>query len=236
MSLAHQQNKTAPIAPYQVDFIKFLREAGALTFGDFVTKSGRKTPYFINTGKFDSGAKIANLGEFYATHIVQTGLADTATVIFGPAYKGIPLAVATAIGLERKYGKSIGYAFDRKEVKDHGDGGLLVGKKIGAGEKIVLVEDVITAGTTLRHILPLLRALGDVTVSGVVLAVDRAERGAAAGQSAVTEAQQEHQVSIFPIVTIHQIVEYYSSVAPKSEQLPAELLVAIGNYLAEYGA
>jgi len=222
----------SPLQLYQREFVEFLLASNALTFGDFVTKSGRKTPYFINTGRFDDGRKIAELGRFYAAHIVQHGL-DRSDIIFGPAYKGIPLAVTTAAALHQHHGRNIGFAFDRKEPKEHGDGGLLVGHPIAPGARVVIVEDVITAGTTLRHIVPLLERLAPgVTIPGVVLAVDRCERGT--GElSAVQEASRSSGLSIYPIVTIHDIVAHLREMP--GSPLTATLSARIDAYLSEYG-
>ena len=218
----------------QAGFIDFLVQSGALTFGDFVTKSGRSTPYFINTGKFDDGGKIMRLGEFYAAHIVQSGLSDI-NVVFGPAYKGIPLAVATGIALQRDHGISAGISFDRKEEKEHGDRGRIVGKKISDGDEIVIVEDVITAGTTMREIVPLLTSIAKINFRGVVLAVDRCERGTTT-LSAVQEVEQELGLKVFPIVTIKDIVRRLSGPNSSGMLLTDELQKRIAQYLKEYGA
>jgi len=224
---------SAQLTQNQRGFIEFLVRSGALTFGEFMTKSGRKSPYFINTGKFDDGAKIFELGEFYATHLVENSLGN-ASVIFGPAYKGIPLAVSTCIALTRTHDISTGFAFDRKEVKAHGDGGRIVGKKIGDGDRVVLVEDVITAGTTMREVIPLLRSLGNVSLEGVVIAVDRCERGSGT-LSAAQETEQTFGVRVFPIVTIHQIVQHLSGNNGSGLLLSKTQLAHINEYLTNYG-
>ncbi|NDC37373.1 MAG: orotate phosphoribosyltransferase [Proteobacteria bacterium] len=217
----------------QRGFIDFLVRSGVLTFGEFMTKSGRKSPYFINTGKFDDGAKILELGEFYAAHIVERGLSN-ASVIFGPAYKGIPLAVSTSIALKRSHDLTTSFAFDRKEVKAHGDGGRIVGKKIGDGDRIVLVEDVITAGTTMREVIPLLRTLGEIILEGVVIAVDRCERGTGS-LSAAQETEHTFGVKVYPIVTIHQIVEHLSEENGSGLVLSKDLRGQINEYISTYG-
>lgn len=211
-------------------FIEFLLSSEALRFGDFVTKSGRKTPYFINTGQFRTGNLISELGGFYAQHIVDQGLSDI-NVVFGPAYKGIPLAVATASALANTYGHDVGFTFDRKEAKDHGDGGSFVGAPISNGTKLVIVEDVITAGSTLQHIVPILRGLGDITIAGVIIAVDRGERGK--GElSAIAEVSSELGIRILPLISVHDIVFYLKS----SKKWPADLSQKMESYLREYGA
>lgn len=224
---------TMTLTQNQRGFIEFLVRSGALTFGEFMTKSGRKSPYFINTGRFDDGAKILELGEFYAAHIVEQSLGN-ASVVFGPAYKGIPLAVSTCIALKRSHDISMGFAFDRKEVKAHGDGGRLVGKKISDGDRVVLVDDVITAGTTMREVFPLLRSLGNVTIEGVVIAVDRRERGVGT-LSAAQETEQQFGVKVYPIVTIDQIIAHLSSKNGSGVVLSAAQLSQIKDYLTTYG-
>ena len=161
-------------------FTKFLLEAQALKFGEFTLKSGRKSPYFINAGAFNDGRKIATLGAFYAEKIaaeIEAGnLPNDIDTIFGPAYKGIPLGVSTAIALTSGHGMEVGYTFDRKEKKDHGDGGMMVGTQLTDGMKVLLVDDVMTAGTAVREVIPKLKAEADVEVVGLVLSVDRMEK------------------------------------------------------------
>lgn len=217
----------------QAGLIDFLVRSGALTFGEFVTKSGRHSPYFINTGKFDDGSKISEIGGFYAAHVIERGLSNL-NVIFGPAYKGIPLAVSTAIALQRNHGLNVGFAFDRKEEKSHGDKGKIVGHKIADTDKVVLVDDVITAGTTMREVVPALRALGQVEVTGLILAVDRCERGSGS-LSAVQETQQTLGVPVFPIVTIHDIVKYLSEDNSSGLLLSSGQIDKINAYLKTYG-
>lgn len=220
------------LAPYQQGFIDFLVRSQALTFGDFVTKSGRKTPYFINTGRFDTGAKIAELGRHYAAHIASRGL-DHIDVVFGPAYKGIPLAVATASALYSEHQRNVGFTFDRKEVKDHGDGGIMVGFPLKDGTRLIIVEDVITAGTTLRAILPLLSKVAKVDVVGTVISVDRCEKGSAE-LSAVQEVEQTLGVKVYPIVTIRDIVGYLSKANNSGLTLNQEILDRISAYWEQY--
>lgn len=219
---------------YQSEFISFLIEAGVLTFGNFTTKSGRKTPYFINTGNFNSGRTIAGAGTFYARHVVARELTDT-DVIFGPAYKGIPLAVATGVALSNEHSIDKGVTFDRKEAKTHGDGGVLVGHKIQAGESVMLVEDVVTAGTTLREMVPRLREEFKANVSSVVIAVDRSEKGSG-DLSAVEELEQSLSITIHPLVSIHTIIEYLHENTQKASGLPDGIIDSIKRYLEQYGA
>ena len=222
------------LLPYQRRFIDFLVHANVLTFGEFTLKSGRKAPYFINTGNFNDGEKICHLGQLYAAHIVHHAL-TRANVIFGPAYKGIPLCVSTAIGLFNDHGISAGFTFDRKEAKDHGDGGILVGNKLERGDRVIIVEDVVTAGTTLNKIVPWVRELASLEVLGVVVAVDRCERGTGT-MSAVKEIEQNLGVPIFPIVTIHNIVSYLSESNESGLILSTKVKDSIAAYLKEYSA
>lgn len=192
------------IRDYQVGFVNFLLESGALSFGEFVTKSGRATPYFINTGKFDTGSKISKLAGYYAQHFQANNLLNCDT-IFGPAYKGIPLAVSISEAIFRNYQVELGFCFDRKEKKDHGDKGSMVGYPIKSGTKVVIVEDVITAGTTFREVVPLLREKYAANVTNAVIAVDRCERGSGQ-ESARTELEKTLALEISPIVNIFQIM------------------------------
>lgn len=188
---------------YKESFIKFMTECGVLTFGDFTLKSGRKAPYFVNTGNYKTGTQLAKLGEYYAECIKENNV--EAETLFGPAYKGIPLAVACSIALYNKYNTEVNYCFDRKEAKDHGEGGVIVGKKLTDGEKVVIIEDVITAGTAIRQVLPILKANADVNITGMIISVDRMEKGK--GElSAVQEVKNEFGISIYPIVTINDII------------------------------
>lgn len=189
---------------YKEEFIKFMVECGVLTFGDFTLKSGRKAPYFVNTGNYKTGKQLAKLGEYYAQCIKENNI--EVETLFGPAYKGIPLATATSIALANLHDTEVNYCFDRKEVKDHGEGGMIVGKKLTDGEKVVIIEDVITAGTAIRQVLPLLKSVADVNITGMVISVDRMEKGK--GElSAVQEVKQEFGITIYPIVTINDIIK-----------------------------
>ena len=192
------------MADYKKEFIRFMAECGVLKFGDFVTKSGRNTPYFINTGEYKTGEQLAKLGGFYAQCIKENGI--EVETLFGPAYKGIPLSVACAIALSNNYGINVNYCFDRKEAKDHGEGGVIVGKKLVDGEKVCIIEDVITAGTAIRQVLPVIKAAANVEITGMVISVDRMEKGQNE-LSAVQEVYNEFGIKVFPIVTIMDIIE-----------------------------
>ncbi|MDE7086866.1 MAG: orotate phosphoribosyltransferase, partial [Clostridia bacterium] len=178
---------------------------GVLKFGEFTLKSGRKAPYFINTGNYKTGSQLARLGKYYAACIQQNGL--KAETLVGPAYKGIPLAVTTAVSLANDYGVDMNYCFDRKEVKDHGEGGLFVGKQLEDGEKVILIEDVMTSGKALREMLPKLKAAANVEIAGMIISVDRMEKGLESDLSAVQEVYKEFGVKVYSIVTMTDIID-----------------------------
>ncbi|MCA9063275.1 MAG: orotate phosphoribosyltransferase [Planctomycetaceae bacterium] len=189
---------------YKQHFIEFMVRSNVLTFGDFTTKSGRKTPFFVNTGRYRTGSQMATLAGFYADAIQARQVEFD--FLFGPAYKGIPLAVAIAVELSRR-GQDVPFCFNRKEAKDHGEGGTLVGHKPAVGERVLIVEDVTTAGTSIRETVPVLRAAADVNLAGLVVSVDRMERGTGE-KNALTELRDEFQMQTFAIVTIVEIAEY----------------------------
>jgi orotate phosphoribosyltransferase len=188
---------------YKKAFIEFMVRAGVLTFGDFVTKSGRKTPYFVNTGNYVTGSQMQALGDFYAQCILAN-MKGRVDALFGPAYKGIPLSVTAAIALN-KNGQDVSYCFNRKEAKDHGEGGSMVGYKLKDGDTVVIIEDVVTAGTSVRECLPLLRAQADVKIAGLIVSVDRMEKGAG-DKTAIMELREELGIATYPIVTVHEII------------------------------
>ena len=215
---------------YKQRFIKFMVENGVLTFGEFTLNSGRKAPYFINTGNYKTGAQLARLGEYYAECIVDNGI-DGETLV-GPAYKGIPLAVTTAVALWNNHGKDLNYCFDRKEVKDHGEGGLFVGKQLKDGEKVILVEDVMTSGKALREMLPKLEAAAKVNVTGMVISVDRQEKALNSDLSAVQEAYKEFGIKVYSIVTMEDIISAIEEGIIEGRQY----LEKMKEYRAVYGA
>ncbi len=190
---------------YKQDFIKFMVDSGVLTFGEFTLKSGRKSPYFMNSGNYKTGAQLARLGEFYAECIHDNGIEFE--TLFGPAYKGIPLAVTTAAALYNKFGIDANYCFDRKEAKDHGEGGVIVGKQLTAGEKVVIIEDVVTSGKALREVLPKLKDAADVKVTGMVIQADRMEKGLNSDKSAVQDIKDEFGINIYSIVNMDDIID-----------------------------
>lgn len=190
---------------YKEEFIRFMVSNGVLRFGQFTLKSGRLAPYFINTGNYKTGKQLAKLGEYYAACIKDNNL--TADTLVGPAYKGIPLSVATAIASYTKYGTEFNYCFDRKEVKDHGEGGLFVGKQLEDNEKVIIIEDVMTSGKALKEILPKLEAAANVKVVGMIISVDRREKALDSELSAVSAAKRDFGIDVYSVVTMDDIIE-----------------------------
>lgn len=220
---------------YKKDFIEFMVECGVITFGDFVTKSGRKTPFFINTGNFKTGSQMSKLGEFYAKAINEH-FGNNFEVLFGPAYKGIPLSVAAAIALSNLYDTDVAYCSNRKEIKDHGDKGILMGGKPKDGDRIVIIEDVTTAGTSIHETMPILKAQGNVDVIGLIISVDRMEKGAGS-QSAFQELQQQYGLKTHAIVTMKEVVEHlYNKEINGKVLIDDEMKQRIEEYYNIYGA
>ena len=220
---------------YKKEFIEFMIDCEVLRFGDFVTKSGRKTPFFVNTGFYRTGAQLRKLGEYYAKAIQSTFGTDF-DVLFGPAYKGIPLSVAASMALSEHYGADIRYCSNRKEVKDHGDKGILLGGPIGDGDRVVIIEDVTTAGTSIHETLPIIKAQGDVNVLGLVVSVDRMERGQGE-KSALKEIEEQFGFKTTAIVTMADVVEHlYSREYKGRVVIDDQLKAAIDAYYEQYGA
>lgn len=219
---------------YKREFIEFMVNSNVLTFGDFTAKSGRKTPYFINTGNYQTGYQAARLGEFYADCIVKNGL-EKADALFGPAYKGIPLVVSTAIALNKKYKIDINYFFNRKEAKDHGEGGSFVGYKPKDNDQIVIIEDVITAGTAIRECVPLLKDSAYVDILGLIISVDRLEKGKG-DNSAVQEIKMQYGIDTYPIVTTREIIDSIHNVEINGKVYINDVIKEkMEGYLAKYG-
>ena len=210
------------------EFIEFMMGADVLRFGDFTTKSGRKTPYFINTGNYKTGLQNARLVGFYAA-CIKEAIGDGFDAMFGPAYKGIPLATSTAGALAREYGIDKPFFFNRKEVKDHGEGGSIVGYKPADGDRVIIIEDVITAGTAIRETMPVLRACADVQVTDMFISVNRCEVGTTPGKTAVMEVGEAFGIKVHALVTVQDIREY---LADKAEY--AHLLPLMDAYMAQY--
>ena len=213
---------------YKREFIKFLESAGVLKFGDFTAKSGRKIPYFINAGDIKTGDQISRLGEFYAKAYLEK-ISNKRTVLYGPAYKGIPIAVSVACALS-KSGLDVPFFFNRKEEKDHGEGGVFVGYKPQENEEIVIVEDVITAGTAIRESMSILSKLNGVKVSAVFVMVDRKEKGITE-KSAMTEVSEEYGFPVYSVVDVYDIIEYL-----EEDEANFENVERIKNYLSVNGA
>lgn len=189
------------------EFIEFMMESDVLRFGSFVTKSGRNTPYFVNTGNYKTGKQIARLGGFYAKLVKET-IGDEFDCMFGPAYKGIPLATAAAAALYNDYGIDKPYFFNRKEEKDHGEGGSLIGYKPQDGDRAIIIEDVITAGTAVRETMPILKNAADVSVDHMFISVNRCEFGQNPEKTTVSEVMEEFGINVHAIVTVADIHEY----------------------------
>ncbi|MGL5151347.1 MAG: orotate phosphoribosyltransferase [Clostridium sp.] len=219
---------------YKKEFIDFMIECGVLTFGDFVTKSGRKTPFFVNTGNYRSGKQLKKLGEYYATAIKENFDEDF-DILFGPAYKGIPLSVTTSIALSSNYDMDVNFCSNRKEVKDHGDTGILLGSKIKDGDKVLIIEDVTTAGTSISETMPILKEQGNVDVTGLIISVDRMERGQGE-KSALVEIREKYDFKTCAIVTMEEVVEYlYNKDVNGKVLIDDEVKSRIDAYYEQYG-
>ena len=219
---------------YKEEFIKFLVRSGALKFGDFTLKSGRKCPYFLNIGQFNKGSTVMELGSYYA-QALHENIKDY-DVIFGPAYKGIPLCVVTAVESFKKYKIDAAYSFNRKEAKEHGEGGQIVGAPINKDTRVVIIDDVMTAGTALRENLQILQKLGPPKILGVLIAVDRMERGQGE-KSAMQEIKDQFGITVYSICTIEEIVEYlYNREIDGTVYIDDAKKAAIEGYRKEYGA
>lgn len=219
---------------YKKEFIEFMIDCQVLKFGDFVTKSGRKTPFFVNTGFYRTGAQLSKLGSYYAKAIHDVFGLDF-DVLFGPAYKGIPLTVAATMAIAQDYNKEIKYCSNRKEVKDHGDKGILLGSPIADHDKVVIIEDVTTAGTSIQETLPIIKAQGDVDVLGLVVSVDRMERGQGE-KGALEEISEKYGLKTTAIVTMAEVVEHLYNKPYKGKIIIDDTLkAAIDAYYEQYG-
>jgi orotate phosphoribosyltransferase len=210
--------------PYQQQFIEFALETGVLRFGSFTLKSGRTSPYFFNSGLFNTGASLACLGRFYAQAITESTL--DYDVLFGPAYKGIPLASTTVIALADNHQRDVPYVFNRKEKKDHGEGGQLVGAKLQG--KVLIIDDVISAGTSVRESVEIIK-MANAIPAGVIIALDRQERGQDS-RSAIQEVEAEHKIPVVSIIGLNDLLTYLQNNAELAQYLPA-----VEAYRREYG-
>lgn len=219
---------------YKQEFIEFMVKSNVLRFGEFMTKSGRKTPFFINTGNYTTGEQLHKLGEFYAKTI-HNNFGKDVDVLFGPAYKGIPLTVTTAISMNKIYDMNVEYCSNRKEIKDHGEGGILLGAKIDNNKKVVIVEDVMTAGTSIYETAPILKAQGADSILGLVISVDRMEKGKG-DKSAQQEIKETFGITTYPIVTMKEVVEYlYNKEVNGTIYIDDKIKKAIDEYYDKYG-
>ena len=201
---------------YQRDFIRFAIDRGVLRFGEFTLKSGRTSPYFFNAGLFNSGSALAQLGRFYAAAIVESGISFD--VLFGPAYKGIPLAAATAVALAEHHGRDLPWCFNRKEAKDHGEGGSLVGAPLTG--KVLIIDDVITAGTAIREVMQIIASQDGAKAAGVLIALNRQERGN--GElSAIQEVERDFGIPVVSIVSLNQVLQFLEDDSQLKQHLPA---------------
>lgn len=219
---------------YKKEFIEFMVDCSVLKFGDFVTKSGRKTPFFVNTGFYRTGAQLRKLGEFYARTIRdQFGL--DFDILFGPAYKGIPLSVAASMMISELYDTDVKFCSNRKEIKDHGDAGILLGSPIKDGDRVVIIEDVTTAGTSIQETLPIVKGQGNVEVLGLVVSVDRMERGHG-DKSALDEIRDNYGMKTTAIVTMEEVVEHLYNKPYKGDIIINDTIKeALDKYYKEYG-
>lgn len=221
---------------YKQEFIEFMVDSQVLKFGDFTLKSGRKSPFFMNAGAYVTGTQLRKLGGYYAKAIHDHYGLDF-DVLFGPAYKGIPLAVATTMAISELYGKEVRYCSNRKEVKDHGDTGILLGSKLRDGDKVVIIEDVTTSGKSIEETFPILKAQADVEIKGLIVSLNRMERGLDSTQSALDEIREKYGFETNAIVTMEDVVEaLYNKPYQNTVYINDELKAAIDAYYKQYGA
>lgn len=220
---------------YKQDFIEFMVESKVLKFGDFTLKSGRNSPFFMNAGSYVTGTQLKKLGEYYAKAIHDNFGLDF-DVLFGPAYKGIPLSVATTMAISDLYGKDIRYCSNRKEVKDHGDTGILLGSPVKDGDRVMIIEDVTTSGKSIEETFPILKAQGDVEIKGLIVSLDRCERGKGT-KSALAEIKDLYGFPTAAIVSMKDVVEHlYNRECEGSIVINDQIKAAIDAYYQQYGA
>lgn len=220
---------------YKQKFIEFMVESDVLKFGDFTLKSGRKSPFFMNAGAYVTGSQLKRLGEYYAKAI-HDNYGDDFDVLFGPAYKGIPLSVATTIAFSELYGKEIRYCSNRKEVKDHGDTGILLGSKIKDGDKVVIIEDVTTSGKSIEETFPIVKAQGDVEIIGLMVSLNRMEKGKG-DKCALDEIKELYGMQANAIVTMDEVIEHlYNKPCQGKVVIDDAMKEKIDAYYAQYGA
>ncbi|MBR3646269.1 MAG: orotate phosphoribosyltransferase [Lachnospiraceae bacterium] len=221
---------------YKQEFIDFMVESDVLRFGEFTLKSGRKSPFFMNAGLYVTGSQLRKLGQYYAKAI-HDNYGEDFDILFGPAYKGIPLGVATAIAFSELYGKDIKYCSNRKEAKDHGDAGILLGSPIKDGDKIVIIEDVTTSGKSIEETFPIVKAQGDVEILGLMVSLNRMEKGKEGDKSALDEIQEKYGFKANAIVTMEEVVEHlYNKECNGKVVIDDTIKSAIDAYYEQYGA
>lgn len=221
---------------YKQEFIEFMVDSGVLKFGEFTLKSGRKSPFFMNAGAYVTGAQLRRLGEYYAKAIHEN-FGDDFDVLFGPAYKGIPLSVATTIAYSALYGKEIRYCSNRKEVKDHGDVGILLGSKLKDGDRVVIIEDVTTSGKSIEETFPILMEQAKVEIKGLMVSLNRMEKGLSGKVSALAEIKEKYGFEARAIVTMADVIEHlYNRPYQGKIYIDDSLKAAIDTYYEQYGA
>ncbi|SER91511.1 orotate phosphoribosyltransferase [Lachnobacterium bovis] len=220
---------------YKKEFIEFMVECNVLKFGDFTLKSGRKSPFFMNAGAYVTGTQLMKLGEYYAKAIHEN-FGDDFDVLFGPAYKGIPLSVATTIAFSKLYGKEIRYCSNRKEIKDHGDTGILLGSDIHDGDRVVIIEDVTTSGKSIEETFPIIQAQGDVEIKGLMVSLNRMEVGLGGVKGALDEIQDKYGFPAHAIVTMEEVTEHlYNKECQGKVVIDDNTKAAIDEYYKKYG-
>ena len=221
---------------YKQEFIEFMIDCNVLKFGDFTTKSGRKTPFFVNTGYYRTGSQLKKLGEYYAKAIHESFGSDF-DVLFGPAYKGIPISVVTAVAFHNLYGKEVRYCSDRKEEKDHGaDKGSFLGSKLKDGDRVVMIEDVTTSGKSMEETVPKVRGAADVTIVGLMVSLNRMEKGLGGEKSALEEIREKYGFETNAIVTMEEVVEHlYNRTCQGRVVIDDTIKAAIDDYYKQYG-
>ncbi len=221
---------------YKKEFIEFMVDSEVLKFGDFTLKSGRKSPFFMNAGAYVTGAQLKRLGEYYAKAI-HDNFGDDFDVLFGPAYKGIPLSVATCIAYSELYGKEIRYCSNRKEIKDHGDVGILLGSKMADGDRVVIIEDVTTSGKSIEETFPIIKAQGNVEIKGLMVSLNRMEKGIDTEKSALDDIKDKYGIEAHAIVSMADVVEKLYNKPYQGEVIIDDTLkAAIDAYYEQYGA
>lgn len=221
---------------YKKEFIEFMVSSNVLKFGDFTLKSGRKSPFFMNAGAYVTGSALLKLGRYYA-EAIHNKYGDDFDVLFGPAYKGIPLSVATSIAYSEMYNKEIRYSSNRKEVKDHGDTGIMLGSNLKDGDRVVIIEDVTTSGKSIEETFPILKAQADVTIVGLMVSLNRMEVGLKSSKCALDEIKEEYGFETGAIVSMDEVIEHlYNKECLGKVVIDDEMKKKLDEYYAQYGA